>query len=308
MDDKDLRMFQLLLLNNRSTHREMATELGISVPSVHRRIQNLIEQGIFTKFTADISAGYLKAIPVKVIGTTECPSMVGRMKEWTDRDYIEKVYQFGSNVVVITLLLKSLDDLGPSIDHVRDRLEIMDPTVVLPSKATSANVPIRKKYIGTKPLTALDYRIVQALHDDARRPLNEVAKDLDVSVKTVKRHFDEMVEQGSIEMRTNWRPERTSGIYSLVHVELRPGGDKARFIERMNGTYGPRILVSTEFSNFPDLVSLSCWSPTMDLQVEMVDDIVKDKGVALAYSRIIRSTWLFDTWRTKLLLERSAVR
>jgi Lrp/AsnC family leucine-responsive transcriptional regulator len=306
MDEKDLRLFQLLLINNRITHREMAHELGISVPSVHRRLQNLIDQGIVTKFTANISSGYLRAVPVKIMGVSESLSINGHMKEPTERSFTEKVYQFGSNALVITLLLKGLDDLGPSVERIRENLEIRELSVVIPSRATSANIPVHHKYTGTKPLTLLDYRIIAALHDDARKPLNEVADDLDVSVKTVRRHFDTMVEQGSIELSTNWMPERTSGIYSLVHIELRPGENKGRYIARINDRFGPRILVGLESSNLPDLVVLSCWSPTMDKHMEMVEDITNDEETVLTFSRIIRSTWLFKTWRNKLLQERIA--
>ncbi len=305
MDDKDLRIFQLLLINNRLTHREMAQELDISVPSVHRRFQNLIAQGIFSKFTANISTGYLKAIPIKVMGVSESRSIGKRMDELVKCEYTEKVYQFGSNVLVITLLLRSLDDLGPTVEHIRDCLEIKDLTVVIPSMVTSANIPIHKKYSGTAALSVIDYQIIEALHDDARRPLIEVAETLNLSVKTVKRHLDAMVEQGSIEMGTNWKPEKTSGIYSLIHLELGSGVNRRHHIARLNDRFGPRILVSLESSNLPDMIVLSCWSPTMDEHVELVEEISKDSEVELIFSRIIRSTWLFETWRSKLLHERA---
>ncbi|OPY33120.1 MAG: HTH-type transcriptional regulator Ptr2 [Methanomassiliicoccales archaeon PtaU1.Bin124] len=312
MDDKDLKIFQMLLINNRVTHREISEKLGISVTSVHRRVQNLIDQGIFSKFTANISTGYLKAIPVKVIGTSECTSIGcctsgectaanGCMKKISRRDYVEKVYHFGSNVTITTLLLKGLDELGPAVEHVRDSLEIKKPTVVLPCRVTSANTPIHKKYTGTAPLSKLDFNIIKAFHEDARKPLKDVANELDISVKTVRNHFDKMVEQGSIELGTNWKPEKTSGIYSVVHIDLNPGSDKNLYIAKMSQKFGPRILVSLEASNLPDLIVLSCWSPTMDQHVGMVEEMSQESDVALAYSRVIRSTWLFNSWRTKLL-------
>jgi DNA-binding Lrp family transcriptional regulator len=316
MDDKDLRIFQLLLINNRVTNREISEELGISITSVHRRVQNLIDQGIFSRFTANISTGYLKAVPVKVIGASECTSINcctngectfanGCMKKLARRDDVEKVYHFGSNVTITTLLLKGLDELGPAVEHVRESLEIKKPTVVIPCRVTSANVPIHKKCYGKAPLSPLDFKIIQSLHEDARKPLKEVADGLGTSVKTIRHHFDRMFEQGSIELGINWKPEKTPGIYSVVHVELQPGGDKNRYIAKINEKFGPRILVSLEASNLPDLIVLSCWSPTMDQHVGMVDQLTQGSDVSLAYSRIIRSTWLFNSWRGKLLNEKS---
>jgi hypothetical protein len=116
------------------------------------------------------------------------------MKEPTDRSGTEKLCQFGSNAPVITLVLKDLDDLTPSLERIQENLGIRELTVVIPSGVTSANVPVHRKYAGTEPLTILDDRIIAAPHDDARKLLSEVADELEVSMKAVRRHFDTMVE------------------------------------------------------------------------------------------------------------------
>ncbi len=116
------------------------------------------------------------------------------MKEPTDRSSTEKLCQFGSNAPVITLVLKGLDDLTPSLERIQENLRIRELTVVIPSGVTSANVPVHHKYAGTKPLKILDVRIITAPHYYARKHLSEVVDELEVSMKAVRRHFDTMVE------------------------------------------------------------------------------------------------------------------
>jgi DNA-binding Lrp family transcriptional regulator len=50
-----------------------------------------------------------------------------------------------------------------------------------------------------RPLSSLDWRIIQALRHDATRGLDQVAKTLHVSVRTVKRRLDQMWKEGSID-------------------------------------------------------------------------------------------------------------
>lgn len=56
-----------------------------------------------------------------------------------------------------------------------------------------ASLPVKE------PLSRLDWRIIQALRHRANRPLPNVAKELGVSARTVRRRVDDMWEQGSFD-------------------------------------------------------------------------------------------------------------
>jgi DNA-binding Lrp family transcriptional regulator len=63
-----------------------------------------------------------------------------------------------------------------------------------------------------RPLSNLDWRIIQALRGDAMKPLPKVAKDVGVSAKTVKRRFDQMSEEGSFFVTPQLDPSQAEGV------------------------------------------------------------------------------------------------
>ena len=77
-----------------------------------------------------------------------------------------------------------------------------------------------------RALTALDWRILRSLRVGANRPVGEVAKELRVSSKTVKRHLDRMAREGSLFVIPEFDPSRAEGLiffYLLLQVEGEPG-------------------------------------------------------------------------------------
>lgn len=75
----------------------------------------------------------------------------------------------------------------------------------------------------TRALDVLDWRIIQALRGDAHRPLDEVAANLDTSVRTVRRRFARLASEGSIDVVVNFDPTRIKGNLMVeFHIFLRP--------------------------------------------------------------------------------------
>jgi DNA-binding Lrp family transcriptional regulator len=305
MDEIDLRAYQLLFTNGRLTYRELGDELGVNIPTVHRRIQDLIGEGIFTKFYANISLGYLNAVTAQITGVSRCKPLGPQIISLLKKDYIERVLLFGSNLVAVTMLLPRYEDIGLAVEYICNTLRLQDFHVMLPTVVATGSVPIYSRYVGEKELTPLDYKIIFALHDDSRRPLVEVAEELQISVKTVKSHLDKMIESGAIEFGADWVPERSSGIPSVVKVEFKPEVDKGAFITELNEAYGPKVILTIQYYNRPDLVVANCWFPTMDEHVEFIRKVEMKEGVKEVDSRVIQSTHLYETWRDRVLRERA---
>jgi DNA-binding Lrp family transcriptional regulator len=78
-----------------------------------------------------------------------------------------------------------------------------------------------------RALTNLDWRIVQALRGDALKAHREVAAQVGVSARTVKRHFDRMAKEGSFFVIPMVDPSAVPGLilFELVlHFEPAQGG------------------------------------------------------------------------------------
>jgi len=75
----------------------------------------------------------------------------------------------------------------------------------------------------TRALDVLDWRIIKALRGDAHRPLEDVAADLGISIRTVRRRFAHLASEGSIDVVANFDPTCIEGNLMVeFHVFLAP--------------------------------------------------------------------------------------
>ncbi|WP_019176387.1 AsnC family transcriptional regulator [Methanomassiliicoccus luminyensis] len=308
MDELDLRTYQLLHANGRLTYREVGEKLGINTAAVHARIRHLLDAGIFTRFTAKLSLSYLNGVITFLTGVSGFKPLSPHINELVKSDYIEKVFLFGSNLVMLRLVLPKYDDLGPAMEHICETLRLQDVQLMLPSSMVIGTASVHPKYVGDRELTLLDYKIVNALHDDSRRPLIGVAEELQCSVKTVKSRLDHMIEVGAIEFSADWRLERSSGIPSVVMVDFQPGTSKTELVNTLRCRFGPHIITTAQYSNRPDFMSANCWFPTMEEHGIFMRTLEGMDSVRTANSRIIQSTQIYETWRDKLLQIRAGAR
>ena len=75
----------------------------------------------------------------------------------------------------------------------------------------------------SRPLSNLDWRILQALRGNALRGLNEVAEQIGVSAKTVKRRFDRMASEGSFFIVPKLRPDKAPGLLMASYLVFLDG-------------------------------------------------------------------------------------
>lgn len=91
----------------------------------------------------------------------------------------------------------------------------------------------RRFYDGVMPavdgdLTNLDWRILASLRWDATKRLREVADEVGVTRRTIKRHYDRMAQEGSFVPVALMNPNRATGLllFELLFF-LEPGHDRA---------------------------------------------------------------------------------
>lgn len=85
-----------------------------------------------------------------------------------------------------------------------------------------------------RDLDLLDWRIIQALRGDARRPLEQIADELNTSIRTVRRRFARLRDDGAVDVVPRLDPSRIEGmILAQMIVHLRPGArDTRREVEQ----------------------------------------------------------------------------
>jgi len=292
MDRTDISLCLFLMTNSRTPYHELASKLGLSINAVHKRISAMTDSGIIRAFTAHPSLISLGALTVWVYGRCEAthPSEIHLRMKTDDRTYW--VANSGGGYVYVGGYLKSLSELDQYVAFVKKEGEISDPTVGIMTQ-TPNRFP-------NEELRPLDYQILTSLGKDSRKPVSDIATEVNASAKTIHRRLERMVAKGLIEFSIDWYPDKSNDIVSLCHVEIAQRADRQRVLDSLRQKYFQNILVEVLFSNLPNLLIFFLWTNSMKQMEDLRESIGKADGVGSVVLNVLQIGYMFDTWRDKL--------
>ncbi|GAG87961.1 unnamed protein product, partial [marine sediment metagenome] len=178
MDEINLFIIRNLLENSRLTYRKLSDMTDMSISGIHKRIRSLEDDGIINAYIARPSIIALKSLWVAIFGTSNAKSMDVVSKELGQHESIRMVRIAGGKFLYISALLRSISELQEYSSYVSRTAQISEPTIGI------VDVP----YVTTpEPLTSIDYTILKTLNRDARKPIVDIADDIGISAKTVRK-------------------------------------------------------------------------------------------------------------------------
>jgi DNA-binding Lrp family transcriptional regulator len=294
MDTTDMKLIMLLSANSRLPYAQLAESLSLSVNAVHKRIQVLLETGVIKKFTAKVSLYASKAIVVFVSGVSELPSIQDLPEKLKKQGAIYWLAVGGGKYLFIGVYLKTINDLTSLLDYIKTEAGIREPIVgIMAGSPVSENKP-------EETLSDLDLRIIRSLKDDARKPLADVAEELKVSAKTVRRRLDRMIKHSLIELSMEWYPDKSNDIITLIEVHLKPDA-RLSVAPVILQRYAPNILFFWTFANLPSTITFAVWTNNMNELQTLREKLEKEDGVASIVPNILYTGYIFETWRDALL-------
>lgn len=152
-----------------------------------------------------------------------------------------------------------------------------------------------------REMTQLDWRIVQALLGDARRPLSEVAEELGVTAKTVRSHVNTMWEEGSIDTFVELDFAKASGVIPFqLALWHEPGveGVRPRVLEHFGDRYLDHIdPPEGAYADF--LVRVFAFTPA-EVQA-IVRDVLALEGVRAAEPQLATGSFWSADWLKELV-------
>lgn len=299
MDETDLVLSKLLLQNSRLSYSELADILGLSVNAVHKRIQTLIGQGVIRAFTAKISISALKAIPLVVFGRSEAQSFEAAEK-FRKHGFTYWVGVAGGNYLYLGVYLRNITELESYVDFIRKEAKMPDPTVGIEHYVSAFQSPLASREATLYPL---DYQIIYALHKNARKLISEVAEELGVSARTVRRRLSRLIREGLIELSIEWYPDASNDIMTIFHLQLKASADKSKTVSLLMEKYSPYTIFFWSFSNLPNQLVGVVWTNTMK-QLRDIQRSIQSEGIfESVIPNILYTGYIFDTWRDKLVRE-----
>ena len=300
MDEVDLRLCQMLWKDPRIPYREIADRLSISIQAVHRRVKILLDSGVIRFFRANVSLGYLGAVPVNVTGRSEAESVEKVVGELGKNDSVAALLVASGNFLYVHGLLRDISDLDSFAEFARKAAMLPDPRVSIGRHMPSEKSPAKIAGDDPRKLTPLDLRIIGAMHLDARKSTTDVADELGVSAATVRRRLEKMTKESSIEIVTEIDPTPSGDVCSYLHVTLKDGVDRMKAGTRLAAQFEPRLVYFVPFSNLPNFLLFATWTKTVSDLAKLTESVRRDDSVRSVVCNVALAGHYFETWRDKL--------
>jgi DNA-binding Lrp family transcriptional regulator len=305
MDDTDRKLLILMGANPRMHVRELAKRLGISRQAVDRRMQTLMKTGVIKGMIAGISIPYLDAVPVTVFGRSTAASIEKTLDKLGESEFTRRAVVTGGNFFYVVGFLRNISELGSYVEFVKRAGEMTEPTVGInclddglsPDYSVDG---VGKRKQSYKELSPLDLKIIASLKDDARRPVTDIADMVGVSAKTVRRHLEDMMSEGSLDMSMPSDLALGGDMFLVMHVNLRDSVDKAEVGRRLLAKFPFQDQYIRTFSNLPGLLVWVFWSGKMAEIRKVMREVGEDEDVLSVMLNFAYLERIYPTWRDKL--------
>ena len=304
MDDTDRKLLDLLNSEPRMHYREFAKRLGISTQAVHHRMQALTKSGVILGIYANVSIRYLGAVPVNIFGRSRTMSIDETLDKLGESELSSAAVVAGGNFLYVLGLLREISELDGYAEFVKRVGEMPEPTVgiyCLDAGLANDYLDGGKRKHSYRELTPLDLEIITSLKDDARKSIVDIAKEIGVSTKTVRRRLSDMISDGSLDFDVHWDPTSGGDIIIFLHVNLRDGADKGDVGRRLISKYCPlQLAYMRSFSNLPAFLLCILVSDKMTEIRKVLREIEEDKDVLAIMPNLRYRQRVYTPWRRRL--------
>ncbi len=247
MDEVDVALSRMLMRNSRTSYSELGKELGLSPQMVHRRVQHLMDVEIIRGTYAALSFKAMKAMWVIVHGWSKANSMEEVAKDLRNDPHVAIMQVASGNYVYVHGNVTDAVGLAELVTSVQRSAKLSEPQVGI----------VQTPPLGNDGLSGMDLRIIKALANDTRRPVNEIAEELGTTAKTVRRRLDRLMKEELVQLSINWQPDTMGDMVSQIHLVLKEGVPNEKAAYLMIKKYAPGIIRSYTFSNVPGFILLT---------------------------------------------------
>ena len=125
MDHLDIKIIDLLILNSRTSLKDLSVATGLSSPSVADRIRRLEEKGIIRSFTVDIDVEALGYSLQAIVRIRPLPGMLHSVEKLIQEtpEFIECDKVTGDDCFIAKLCFRSMSQLDTILDRITDKAE-----------------------------------------------------------------------------------------------------------------------------------------------------------------------------------------
>ncbi len=310
MDDTDRELLKLIIASPRTHLQDLADKLGLSKQAVYRRIGEMKRIGVIQHMTAGISYPYLSAVPVVVFGRVRTSPGENTLRRLGANERTRRVVFAGGNYVYVVGELRNIGELDGFAEFVKKVAEMLEPVVGifclddgLWSDYSVDGVVERKSHY--KKLSPLDLRIISSIKDDVRKPVADIAELVGATPKTVRKHLDDMISEGSLELHVFTDAYLFGDSCVVGHINVKEGSDKVKVAKRLLLKHPFREAYFRTYANLPGFLMLVFWSNKMPEIRKIIEVIGEDEDVASSMFNFTYFQRIYSTWRNELPSEQA---
>ncbi len=291
MDEIDLIIIRKLRENSRLTYRKLAEITNMTVSAIHKRVKNLVDNEDILAFIARPSVLALNCLWVVIYGTSNARSMDAVSKELGQHENIYVIAITGGKYIIIPAYVRNISELQDFTIYVSKTGQISEPIIGF------INVP----YMTTpEPLTSIDYKILKSLNRDSRKPITDIADDVGISAKTVKKRLDRMIENKLATFTIEWAPLSENNFNTVFHINLNEGTDINSTIQYLNQKHSQNTAYCQTYSNIPNFLTMHVWTKSSK-GTQKIQEELQTEGFKDVVPHIYLSAKYYDCWVDQLL-------
>jgi DNA-binding Lrp family transcriptional regulator len=302
MDEIDLALSFMLMANSRTSYRELADAFNMSVNSIHKRVKALVELDVIQGFKSRLGfPNFPGIINIVIFGISDVKQKRQLLNNLGQSEYIYNVTLGSGNVFYVHAYLQNIGELDDLVSFVR---KIGNPTNLI--VGIDKNIPLNSlKYLEFKPLTNLDYLIINSLKNNSRKSISDIALEVGASTKTIRRRLDRLTENFLVQFQIDWYPDKTGIIPAMIHLKFSPNLiiDDNEFEKELRNRYGSKILFVWAFSNLPNLKFVNILTQSMKELQDLITSLLSENYEKLDLTVLIEGK-MFPTWIDTFLEEK----
>lgn len=307
MDLIDIQICRLLIKNSRQPYRQISKKLGISLQGVHRRIQILENTGVIKKYYVCLSDQFLNSFKVQINGSSSLRSYDELVKSLEQDDRTLYLFFCSINEISITALLHDISEIDDYTEFLKRDAKIEEPMVMLSGTMQFGQNGQRQQTQEKPELKPIDYRILQALQEDAHKPIIDLAPMLGLSVKTIKRRIERMIYAGILEFSIQYLPQASPSSFFFLLVELKTGIDRKKYMNDFVKTYDRYILIMHTINSNPDTFLVLMWTSSQKEANDIIVELSKNPSIISPNTYVVQNIHFFRTWREKFVEDHAKI-
>lgn len=304
MDALDRELIILLEHNPRITYRAISDELGISVPTAQRRVENLFGSGRIRSIRYRISIDALGGNWAFIHGKARVKVTPEIIKTLGDHGCINRVLQCANDYIACHVDIRQSADIDGIVSFLMSRLDLGDLQIqILPNRLSCCGLVAHRKELMKNTtagrldlLTKADKKIIRELCKNGRSTVSSIASITGISPRTVRKRIDFLVMNRLIENESDFYLGISDDLWFAMYVRLHDPSAKDELFEKL-ACYGDNMFTSGwEFANAPDLVTFDGVVQSLKELHDLVMTINSIEGVGESNHVVVLMSYVFDTW------------